>query len=145
MLPSPSLRSGARSSGRPGPGAGARPGPGARPGAILVSGSIAVPASGRSAARPGPRLLPLVLDQPDLATVQLSVVQLVQSPLHVGLGAELHEALAASDVVSVGVHHLTGLPHVVLQVLPGGPAGQVLHKQAISSPPPWRVSSPPGR
>ena len=32
MLPSPSLRSGARSSGRPGPGAGSRPGPGARPG-----------------------------------------------------------------------------------------------------------------
>ena len=117
------------------------------PGAILLSGVVTVSASaGRAAARPGPRpgLLPLLLDQPDLATVQLGVVKLVQGPLHVGLGAELHQALAAPDVVSVGVHHLTGLPHVVLQVLPGGPAGEVLHDQLEAGPLARRVSLPPG-
>ena len=65
---------------------------------------------GATATGPGP-----VFDQPDLAAVDLGAVQLLQGPLHVGVQAELDHALVLAAPVSVGVRHLSGLPHVVLR------------------------------
>ena len=70
-----------------GPGAPAGAGPGPRPG--IMSEDIRPPELSLS---PGAGPLAL-LHQPDLAAVQLAPVQLVQRPLHVRPGAELHDAL----------------------------------------------------
>ena len=112
---------------------------------------------------PGSGLLG-VLNETDLSSIQLSVVQLVHCPLHVrptigvtyikylscdlivfcpSPGSKLHDPLPTPDVVGVGVHDLSGLSHVVLQVLPGCPGGQVLHNQLVSCPLAWRISLPP--
>ena len=42
--------------------------------------------------------------------------------------------LAAPPVVGVGVHDVARLAHVVLQVLPRGAGGQVLHDQLVPGP-----------
>jgi len=99
-------------------GTGAGPGAGARAGLVRLT----------------------VINQPDLATVQISSIQLVQGPLHVGAGTKLHDALAAPDVVGVGVHDVTSLAHVILQVLPGGPGGQILHDHLVTCPLPGRIA-----
>ena len=36
--------------------------------------------------------------------------------------------------MAVGVHDVAGLAHVVLQVLPRGAAGQVVHDQLVPGP-----------
>ena len=100
---------------------------------------------------PGSGLLG-VLNETDLSSIQLSVVQLVHCPLHVrptigvtyikylscdlivfcpSPGSKLHDPLPTPDVVGVGVHDLSGLSHVVLQVLPGCPGGQVGSPQSV--------------
>ena len=84
-----------------------------------------------------------VLDELNLPSIEFSAVELVHGPLHVGLGSELHDALAAPDVVGVGVHDLARLAHVVLQVLPRGPGAQVLHDQLVAGPLAGRVALPP--
>ena len=71
-----------------GPGAPAGAGPGPRPGTM----SEDTPATRPVTLSPGAGPLAL-LHQPDLAAVQLAPVQLVQRPLHVRPGAELHDAL----------------------------------------------------
>ena len=69
--------------------------------------------TGRS--RPPPP--PLGLGQRDLAPVQLGPVQLVERGLEVLVGGELDDSLALVVLVRIGVAHLAGLPHVILQVL----------------------------
>ena len=53
----------------------------------------------------------------DPATIEVVVIELVDSPLHVTPGGELHHPLVLPVLVGVGVGHVPGLPHQVLQVL----------------------------
>ena len=54
--------------------------------------------------------------------------------LHVAARAKLSDALATAALVSVGVVDLAGLAHEVLEVLPRGGRGEVLHHHAVASP-----------
>jgi len=87
----------------------------------------------------------LLLDESDPSAVQVSVVQLVQGVLHVVPAAKLDNALSRSLVMGVGVRDLSTLSHEVLEVLPRGAGGQVLHNQPVSGLPAWRVAPPTGR
>ena len=71
----------------------------------------------RPTGRSRPPSPPLGLGQRDLAPVQLGPVQLVQRRLEVLVGGELDDSLALVVLVRIGVAHLAGLPHVILQVL----------------------------
>ena len=53
----------------------------------------------------------------DPATVEVVVIELVDGPLHVAPRGELHHSLVLPVLVGVGVSHVPGLPHQVLQVL----------------------------
>merc|ERR1740129_909838 len=99
----------------------------------------------RAGLGPGAGSSSFFLDELDLSSVELGAIQLVHSPLHVGLTAELHNALATPDVVGVGVHDLARLAHVILQVLPRGPGAQVLHDKLVASPLAGRVALPSHR
>merc|ERR1712025_544162 len=112
------------------------------PRVISFATSSTTSSGSRPGSGPGSGLLG-VLDETDLSSIQLSVVQLVHCPLHVRPGSKLHDPLPTPDVVGVGVHDLSGLSHVVPQVLPGCPGGQVLHNQLVSCPLAWRISLPP--
>ena len=54
--------------------------------------------------------------------------------LHVTTRPKLSDALATAALVSVGVVNLAGLAHEVLEVLPRGGRGEVLHHHAVASP-----------
>ena len=71
----------------------------------------------RPTGRSRPLPPPLGLGQRDLAPVQLGPVQLVKRGLEVLVGGELDDSLALVVLVRIGVAHLAGLPHVILQVL----------------------------
>ena len=75
------------------------------------------PSGGRPACRPRPLPPPLGLGERDLAPIQLGPVQLVQRSLEVFVGGELNDSLALVVLMRIGVAHLAGLPHVILQVL----------------------------
>merc|ERR1719367_1747707 len=99
----------------------------------------------RAGSGPGAGSSSFFLDELDLSSVELGTVQLVHSPLHVGLAAKLHDALATPDVVGVGVHDLASLTHVILQVLPRGPGAQVLHNELVASSLAGRIALPSHR
>merc|ERR550539_1460674 len=126
------------------PAAAARPATRARA-AVLAAGTAilaARTAGGPRAAAAAQRPALVLGNQLYPFAVQLRPVQLVQRVLHVRPRSELHDSLSAADVVGVGVGDLAGLTHVVLQILPGGPAGEVLHVYLVAGAAAGRRGAP---
>jgi len=59
----------------------------------------------------------LVLDELDSTTIQLIVIKLVHSPLHVSPGGKLHDPFIPPVLVSIRVGDVASFSHEVLQVL----------------------------
>ena len=88
----------------------------------------------RPTGRSRPLPPPLGLGQRDLAPVQLGPVQLVERGLEVLVGGELDDSLALVVLVRIGVAHLAGLPHVILQVLVNEEKRGVIGRALLASP-----------
>lgn len=78
--------------------------------ACFVPGTASAAGIGAAAFGPG-----AVFDETNLSAVDLGAVQLLQSPLHVGVQPELDHPFVLSPLVRVGVSHLARLSHVILQ------------------------------
>merc|ERR1719397_2332357 len=126
--PGPVSRPGASAGPTRPPWAGTRPGPGARPATAATTTTASLP----------------LFKDPDPSPSKLGTIQLVQSILHVPTRPKLSNSL--STLMSVCIVDFSCLTHEVLQVLPGGGGGEVLHHDAISSPctrwPPSTESTP---
>lgn len=67
-----------------------------------------------TAARVGPSPAGPVLHQTNLPPIDVCTVQLVQSPLHVRVGAELNHSLVGAFLMGIRVCHLSCLTHKIL-------------------------------
>lgn len=124
----------------------ARTGARARPwAASWTPAPTASAARATSAAGPGPAARVrassfwLILYQTDFPPVDVGAVQLVQSPLHIRMAAKLDHTFICAFLVGIGVGHLTGLPHEVLEVLPAASTGQVLDNKSVLGADRWSV------
>ena len=116
------------------------------PGSAATSGSrsVARPGPAPRASVPAPGSLPAsscssslvrsILYQSDASAVDVGIIQLLNGRLHVAVRGELDNSLVHSLLVGVGVGHLAGLPHVVLQVLPADSRRQILDDHSVLGP-----------
>lgn len=127
---------------RPGAGSGATPrAPTPMASAAPAAGATVTTRSG-AASRVGPSFAGSVLHKTNLPSIDVCTVQLVQSPFHVGVGAELNHALVGALLVGICVSHFSCLTHKILKVLPTTAAGQVFHDETILSTDWWSVLIP---
>lgn len=79
-------------------------------------------------------LLSPFLNQLYAASIEVVIVKLVKSSLHVTFGGKLDNSLVFAILVSISISDVSSLPHQILQILPGHPGGEILHCDPVVRP-----------
>jgi hypothetical protein len=79
-------------------------------------------------------LLSPFLDKLYAASIEVVIVKLVNSSLHVTSGGKLDNSFIFTVLMSIGIGDVTSLSHQILQILPRYPGGEILHSHPVVGP-----------